>query len=83
MGGLINFRVALAARRMRGLDLAKALDVSPSKLSLVMNGYAEPDEDFKKRCADVLGVPRKWLFSSYRRLPVVSDDRAAEVAVAG
>ena len=80
MGVLINIRVALAAKRWRCLDLAKALDVSPAKLSLVINGYSEPDSNFRKKCAEALGVREKWLFSRYRRIPVVNDGRGAEVA---
>lgn len=73
MGGLINVRVALAAKGLRCLDLAKALDVSPSKLSLIVNGYVEPDPEFKKQCATALGVPERWLFSTYRRVPTMGD----------
>jgi len=71
MGGLINFRVVLAAKGLRCLDLAKSLDVSPSKLSLVLNGRVEPDPDFRKKCSTALGVPERWLFSTYRRVPTM------------
>jgi transcriptional regulator with XRE-family HTH domain len=83
MGGLINFRVVLAAKRLRALDLAKELRESPSKVSLIMNGYVEPDPDFRKRCSAALGVSERWLFSRrYRRLPV-ADNHVEAVAVAG
>lgn len=71
MGGLINFRVVLAAKGLRCLDLAKSLDVSPSKLSPVLNGRVEPDPDFRKKCSTAPGVPERWLFSTYRRVPTM------------
>jgi transcriptional regulator with XRE-family HTH domain len=83
MGGLINFRVALAAKGMHCLDLAKELGVSPSKLSLVVNGHVEPGPEFEKKCAGLLGVPERWLFSTYRRIPVAQECRTAEMSVAG
>ena len=71
MGGLLNFRLALAGKGKRSLDLAKELGVGTSRLSLILNGHVEPDPEFRKRAAAALGVPEGWLFSRTRRIPTV------------
>ena len=60
-------------RKIKQIDLAQALDVSPSYLCKIEKGLQEPTDKFIKSCADYLSMDEKELF------PAVFD-RAVEVA---
>ena len=84
MGGYINFRLALAAKGLRCLDLARTLDVHPSQLSLVLNGHVRPDPEFRRKCAEALGVPEGRLFRTTRRIPTANPvPEVEQMAVVG
>ncbi len=84
MCGFVNFRVVLTAKGLRFLDLARAAGVSQPQLSLVVNGHVEPDPEFRRKCAEALGVPESWLFRRTRRIPTVTPaPEAVPAQVAG
>tara|TARA_B100000315_G_scaffold235154_1_gene249817 strand:+ start:1161 stop:1370 length:210 start_codon:yes stop_codon:yes gene_type:complete len=41
---------------IKGYDLAAALGISPSELSLIENGRMQPHWHIKEKCAELLGV---------------------------
>jgi transcriptional regulator with XRE-family HTH domain len=51
------------ARGMKQYDLARTLEVSPSFLCKVEKGLLEPNEVFKKKCADLFNEKIEILFS--------------------
>lgn len=66
MNSVLNKPIPLKLKRIekgiRAYDFAAALNMSPSKLSLIENGREEPDWWFKERSAEILKVPFESLW---------------------
>jgi transcriptional regulator with XRE-family HTH domain len=66
---LANFKAALAARRIKQVDLAYDVRMSSSRLSEIVNERRQANALTRKRIAHVLGVDEAWLFSASVKLP--------------
>jgi transcriptional regulator with XRE-family HTH domain len=66
---LANLKTALAARRVRQIDLALELKISPSLLSEIINGRREPNLSLRARIAEALQADERWLFACITRIP--------------
>ena len=71
---LPNFKLALAARGKKQVDLAFEVRVPPDHLSRVINGRARAGPPLRRRLAEALGVDEDWLFSTSVEIPPASDD---------
>lgn len=49
-------KVLLIEKGVRNFDLAKHLNCDPAKVSRIVNGWLEPDEETKLRIAKYLGI---------------------------
>lgn len=59
-------------KKIKQLDLAKALDVSPSYLCKVEKGLVEPTESFKDLCASFFNENKDILFLSHGGKSIIS-----------
>jgi len=66
---LVNFKAALAARKMKQVDLALGLKMDPTLLSRVINQRCEADKSLRTQLAAALQVDEGWLFSTSFRVP--------------
>jgi transcriptional regulator with XRE-family HTH domain len=62
---LVNLKTALAARRIRQVDLAISIGISPSVFSEIITGRRTADPALRVRIAKELGVDESWLFTSH------------------
>jgi transcriptional regulator with XRE-family HTH domain len=76
---LVNFKTALAARKMSQADLAQALQIAPTVLSEIIHERRRADVSLKAKLARALNVDERWLFLAFVRLPAPS---LPEIAVA-
>lgn len=85
---LTNLKTALAARRVRQVDLALSLKIPPSVLSEIICGRRQANPSLRARIAEALLADETWLFSSITRIPgpttsSVGEGMAAAVVCAG
>jgi transcriptional regulator with XRE-family HTH domain len=66
---LANLKTALAARRVRQIDLALELKISPSFLSEILNERRQPNPSLRARIAEALDADERWLFACITRIP--------------
>jgi transcriptional regulator with XRE-family HTH domain len=66
---LSNLKTALAARRVRQVDLAIELKISPSVFSEIVNGRRSAEPSLRARLADILQADEDWLFSNVTQIP--------------
>ena len=66
---LVNFKAALAARRVKQIDLALQLKLDPTFLSRIINRRCEADASLRARLAAALEVEEAWLFQTVARIP--------------
>ena len=66
---LPNFKLALAARGKKQVDLAFEVGVPPDHLSRVINGRVPAKAALQHRLAEALGVDEDWLFSTQVQIP--------------
>ena len=66
---LVNFKAALAARRVKQIDLALQLKIDPSFLSRIINQRCEADASLRARLAAALEVEEAWLFQTVACIP--------------
>ncbi len=66
---LVNLKAAIAARRLRQVDVALALKITPSVLSEIVNGRREADASLRAQIAEILRADESWLFSTITRIP--------------
>jgi transcriptional regulator with XRE-family HTH domain len=69
---LANLKAALAARKLRQIDLALQVGIDPSALSQIVNGWRTADPTLRHRIARVLRADEPWLFSSKAHIPAPS-----------
>jgi transcriptional regulator with XRE-family HTH domain len=66
---LTNLKAALAARRLRQVDLALSLKIPPSTLSEIICERRQAGPSLRARIAEALRADETWLFSSVTRIP--------------
>ena len=66
---LVNFKAALAARRVKQIDLALQLKIDPTLLSRIINRRCEADESLRAKLAAALQVDEGWLFQTIPNIP--------------
>jgi transcriptional regulator with XRE-family HTH domain len=69
---LANLKAALAARRLRQVDLALSLKIPPSTLSEIICGRRQAESSLRTRIAEALCADEAWLFSTFARIPPLS-----------
>lgn len=62
-----NLKILMIQKEVRNFDLAKHLDIDPSVISRIINGWIDPDEELKKQIADFLGVSVASIWSELDR----------------
>ena len=75
---LSNLKAALAARRMRQVDLAMELKIAPSVLSEIVNGRRELSPSLRARIAEILNADAGWLFQEVHFIPGPKSVETAE-----
>lgn len=78
---LANLKGALAVRKLKQVDLAVLLRVTPSLLSDVVNERRAADPSLRSRIAAALDADEAWLFASVTEIPAPGS--CAEVAPVG
>lgn len=58
----VKLKVLMIKKGIKNFDLAKHLDFDPGKMSKIVNGWLEPDQQTKKRIAEYLGVEEAKLW---------------------
>ena len=66
---LANLKAALAARRIRQVDLALSLRVPPSILSEVINERRKAGSQLREAIAGALQADPNWLFKPVTQIP--------------
>lgn len=69
---LVNFKTALAARKMSQADLAQALQIAPTVLSEIIHERRRADASLRAKLAGALNVDERWLFLTFVRVPAPS-----------
>jgi transcriptional regulator with XRE-family HTH domain len=77
---LTNLKAALAARRMRQVELALSLRIPPSTLSEIVCGHRQADPALRARIAEALRADEAWLFSAVTRIPAPAGTALSEPA---
>jgi transcriptional regulator with XRE-family HTH domain len=77
---LTNLKAALAARRIRQVELALSLKIPPSTLSEIVCGHRQADSGLRTRIAEALRADEAWLFSAVTRIPAPSGATSSESA---
>jgi hypothetical protein len=75
---LMNLKAALAARRMRQVELALSLKIPPSTLSEIVCGHRQADPSIRARIAEALCADEAWLFSAVARIPAPARTASSE-----
>ena len=60
-----KLKIAMIENGVRNFDLAKHLDVDPSVVSKIVNGWIDPDEKLKERIAEYLKVPVESIWGEF------------------
>jgi hypothetical protein len=60
---LVNFKIALAFRRERQIDLALRCRIDPTLLSLIINERRRANAQLRAKLSAALEVRERWLFS--------------------
>lgn len=66
---LVNLKSAIAARRLKQVDLALQLKIPPTVLSEIIHGRRLADDSLQARIAEALRADESWLFSTVVRIP--------------
>ena len=66
---LVNFKAALAARRVKQIDLTLQLKIDPTLLSRIINCRCEADPSLRAKLAAALEVEEGWLFQMVASIP--------------
>lgn len=66
---LANFKLALAVRGIKQVELALRIGIDPALLSRIVNGRRNADPVLRTRLAEALQVDEAWLFSTIARIP--------------
>jgi transcriptional regulator with XRE-family HTH domain len=77
---LSNLKTALAARRMRQVELAQAIGVAPSTLSEFIHGRATLPPHLLTRIAEALQADPAWLFARVTYIPALQKKESEQAA---
>jgi len=66
---LVNFKTALATRKIHQADLARSLQIAPTVLSEIIHERRHADASLRARIATALRTDETWLFSIVARIP--------------
>ena len=72
---LANLKMALAARGIRQIELARELDISADLLSRIVRGWTVPNATLRARIADFLATEAAWLFEKEVTIPAKTSRR--------
>ena len=75
---LVNIKTALAARRMRQIDLAQSEKIPPTVLSEVINERRTASPELRAKVARALKADERWLFAKVTRIPQSASDTDPE-----
>lgn len=64
---LVNFKVALATKGERQVDLAQRCRIDPTLLSQVINERREANPQLRATLSRALNVSERWLFTRRKR----------------
>jgi len=70
-----NLRIQLWKAGIRQNRLAKMLDMDETLLSRIVNGYREPNGEFRKKISAILESDEGWLFQSEESKPCLESGR--------
>jgi transcriptional regulator with XRE-family HTH domain len=79
---LSNLKTALAARRMRQVELAQAIGVAPSTLSEFIHGRAVLPPHLLTRISEALQADPAWLFARVTYIPALQPNKSNEESAA-
>lgn len=79
---LVNFKTALAARKVHQADLAQSLQIAPTVLSEIIHERRRTDAALRAKIASALHVDEQWLFETYVRVPAPPTSESPELAFA-
>jgi transcriptional regulator with XRE-family HTH domain len=65
---LVNFKIALAIRKLRQVDFALRCRIDPTLLSLIINERRAANTRHRAKLSKALGVSESWLFSRRKRV---------------
>ena len=65
----LQLKTALLKKGIRQIEMAKAIDLDPSKFSKIVNGWLEAKPEERKAIAEFLDKPENEIF------PIKDDDR--------
>lgn len=57
-----RLKMLLIKRGLRNFDLAKHMGCDPAKISKIVNGWLDPDQETKRKIAAFLGVSEAKLW---------------------
>ncbi len=66
---LVNFKAALAARKIHQADLAQSVQIAPTVLSEIIHERRHANASLRARIATALRADEAWLFSTAARIP--------------
>ncbi len=70
-----NLRIQLWKAGIRQNRLAKMLDMDETLLSRIVNGYREPNAEFRKKISAILESDEGWLFQAEENRPYLESGR--------
>ena len=70
-----NLRIQLWKAGIRQNRLAKMLEMDETLLSRIVNGYREPNAEFRKKISAILESDEEWLFQPVESTPYLEPDR--------
>jgi transcriptional regulator with XRE-family HTH domain len=76
-----NLILAMAQRRARHYEVAKACGLSASNFSKALCGRREFSTEERLKIAQLLGCPQKWLFRKVALPPQRSDPRDTKLVL--
>ena len=79
---LVNFKTALAARKISQADLAQSVKITPTVLSEIIHERRRADASLRAKIATALNVDESWLFSTLTRLPKPTEEGSLLTTVA-
>ena len=77
-----NLKTALAARRMRQVELAQAIGIAASTLSEFIHARTELSPHLLMRIAEKLQADPAWLFATVTHIPALKATEAVTASAA-
>lgn len=61
----VGLKVALIERGLKQIELSRLLGCDPAKVSKIVNGWIDPDQEMKRKIARFVGRPVEKLFEDH------------------